>query len=36
MHRFPYILIYKATDVGIRVLVLRHQHRDTEHGEDRR
>jgi plasmid stabilization system protein ParE len=36
MHRFPYSLIYRATDVGIRVLVLRHQHRDTEHGEDRR
>jgi plasmid stabilization system protein ParE len=33
---FPFTLIYKRTDAGIRVLVVRHQHRDPEHGEDRR
>ena len=36
LRSFPYTLIYKPTDTGIRVLVVRHQHRDPEHGEDRR
>lgn len=36
LRSFPYTLIYKRTDTGIRVLVVRHQHRDPEHGEDRR
>ncbi len=35
LHRFPYTLIYKPTSGGIRVLVLRHQHRDPQFGEDR-
>jgi plasmid stabilization system protein ParE len=33
---FPYSVIYRQIDLGIRVLVLRHQHRDPEHGEQRR
>ena len=33
---FPYTVIYKPTGTGIRVLVVRHQHRDPEHGEARR
>jgi len=33
---FPYSIIYRQIDMGIRVLVLRHQHRDPEHGEQRR
>ena len=36
LHGFPYTLIYKPTGPGIRVLVVRHQHRDPEHGEARR
>lgn len=33
---FPYSLIYKVTDAGVRVLVVRHQHRDPDHGQGRR
>ena len=36
LHGFPYTVIYKPTDTGIRILVVRHQHRDPEHGENRR
>ena len=36
LHGFPFTVIYKATGTGIRVLVVRHQHRDPEHGEERR
>ena len=36
LRRFPYTVIYKPTGAGIRVLVVRHQHRDPEHGEKRR
>jgi plasmid stabilization system protein ParE len=36
LHGFPYSLIYRAADSGIRVLVLRHQHRDPDYGESRR
>jgi plasmid stabilization system protein ParE len=36
LHGFPYTIIYKQTVPGIRVLVVRHQHRDPEHGEARR
>ena len=36
LHRFPYTVIYKRTGTGARVLVVRHQHRDPEHGETRR
>lgn len=32
---FPYSIIYRAIDHEVRVLVLRHHHRDPEHGEDR-
>lgn len=33
---FPYSVIYRALDPGIRILVVRHQNRDPEHGEQRR
>lgn len=33
---FPYTVIYKTTGTGIRVLVVRHQRRDPDHGETRR
>lgn len=33
---FPYSLIYRETSDGIRILVLRHQHRDPSVGEERR
>jgi plasmid stabilization system protein ParE len=33
---FPYSVIYKAGDDGIRILVVRHQNRDPEYGEGRR
>lgn len=33
---FPYSVIYRQDDGGIRVLVLRHQNRDPEYGEGRR
>jgi plasmid stabilization system protein ParE len=33
---FPYSLIYRPSAGHIRVLVVRHQHRDPEHGETRR
>ena len=36
IHGFPFTVIYKPTRAGIRVLVVRHQHRDPEHGEERR
>ena len=36
LQRFPYSIIFKATGTGIRVLVLRHQHRDPGYGEARR
>jgi plasmid stabilization system protein ParE len=36
LHGFPYTVIYKPTGTGIRVLVVRHQHQDPEHGEKRR
>lgn len=32
---FPYSLIYRHTSTHIRVLVVRHQSRDPEHGEQR-
>lgn len=32
---FPYSLIYRRVGAGIRVLVLRHQHRDPGHGDQR-
>ena len=33
---FPYSVIYRVHDAGVRILVVRHQHRDPEHGEQRR
>ena len=36
LHGFPYTLIYSETTVGVRILVVRHQHRDPDHGSARR
>ncbi|MDG0831461.1 type II toxin-antitoxin system RelE/ParE family toxin [Pelomonas saccharophila] len=36
LHDFPYSLIYTTDERGLRVLVVRHQHRDPTHGEGRR
>ena len=36
LHHYPYTVIYKPTETGVRILVVRHQHRDPEHGEARR
>jgi plasmid stabilization system protein ParE len=33
---FPYSVIYRPTADDIRILVVRHQHRDPEYGESRR
>lgn len=33
---FPYTVIYRYTGSEIRILVVRHQSRDPEHGESRR
>ena len=33
---FPYSIIYREYQEGIRILVVRHQNRDPEYGEDRR
>jgi plasmid stabilization system protein ParE len=32
---FPYTIIYRPTDAGIRILVVRHQRRDPEFGSHR-
>jgi len=34
--RFPYHLLYRATDSDVRILVLRHQRRDPSFGLERR
>lgn len=36
LHGFPYAVIYRPLDFGVRILVVRHQHRDPGHGEQRR
>lgn len=36
LHDFPYFVIYREDGKGIRVLVVRSQYRDPEHGESRR
>jgi len=36
LHGFPYSIIYRLVDTDIRILVVRHQHRDPEHGGNRR
>ena len=33
---FPYTVIYRPDGAGVRILVLRHQQRDPQHGEHRR
>lgn len=33
---FPYSVIYRKVDVGLRILVVRHQSRDPDYGESRR
>ena len=33
---FPYSVVYRFSSEGLRVLVVRHQHRDPEYGESRR
>ena len=32
---FPYSIIYRSVDTGVRVLVVRHQSRDPTFGDDR-
>jgi len=36
LHDFPYSVIYTSDPSGLRILVVRHQHRDPAHGERRR
>ena len=36
LHGFPYSVIYRPLEFGVRILVIRHQNRDPEHGEQRR
>ena len=36
LHGFPYSIIYRPVDSGIRILVVRHQHRAPEYGTERR
>ena len=36
LFHFPYSILYREGDNGIRILVVRHQHRDPVHGEWRR
>jgi plasmid stabilization system protein ParE len=35
MQVFPYSLIYRPADEGVRILVVRHQNRDPEYGSER-
>ena len=35
LHDFPYSVIYREDAEGIRILVVRRQYRDPEHGESR-
>ena len=32
---FPYSVIYRPTEPGVRILVVRHQNRDPGHGDER-
>ena len=36
LYGFPYSVIYRPLEFGVRILVIRHQNRDPEHGEQRR
>ena len=33
--KYPYWLIYKSTEVGVRILVVRHKRRNQEYGSNR-
>jgi plasmid stabilization system protein ParE len=33
---FPYSIVYRSLDSGIRILVVRHQHRNPRHGGGRK
>lgn len=33
---FPYLVVYRSLEVGIRIVVVRHQHRRPNHGGARR
>ena len=33
---FPYLVVYRSREVGIRIVVVRHQHRRPNHGGARR
>ena len=35
LHKYPYWLIYKSTEVGVRILVVRHKRRMQEYGSSR-
>ncbi|HEY0954815.1 MAG TPA: type II toxin-antitoxin system RelE/ParE family toxin [Roseateles sp.] len=35
LHDFPYSVIYTSQNGQLRILVVRHQHRDPSHGADR-
>jgi plasmid stabilization system protein ParE len=36
LHGFPCSIIYRSVSTGIRILVVRHQNRDPDYGDDRR
>lgn len=36
LHGFPYSIIYRPRRSGVRILVVRHQHRDPQYGAARR
>lgn len=36
LHGFPYSIIYRPVSTGIRVLVVRHQNRAPDYGDERR
>lgn len=35
LHKYPYWLIYRPIDTGIRILVVRHERRHVEYGAER-
>jgi plasmid stabilization system protein ParE len=35
LKKFPYSMIYKSVDSGVRILVIRHQRREAEYGDER-
>jgi plasmid stabilization system protein ParE len=36
LHTFPYTVIYEIVDLGVQILVVRHQSRDPQHGQERK